>query len=268
MEEKVLVTQNLTKRFGGLVAVSSFSFYVREGELLGLIGPNGAGKTTVFNLLTGILKPNDGKVYFCDENITMLPPHEIARRGLIRTFQNIRLMPGLSVKENLFPAFHLGLRYSLLEAIFHTRGFRIAEGEMQGSIYSTLELLGISEYADVEVSDLPYGIQRKVELARALCLRPKLLLLDEPTAGLNPREANEIVDLINMLWKERNLSMVVIEHNMQVIMSICQRIVVMDQGKIIAEGPPEEIQRNPLVIKAYLGERTLSLKKTKRASQG
>lgn len=258
MGEGLLVTQDLTKRFGGLAAVSGVSFQVREGEFLGLIGPNGAGKTTVFNLLTGVLKPDRGTVWFRGENITKMPPHEVTRRGLVRTFQNLRLMPGLTVRENLRPAFHLALRYSLFGAIGHTKGFLSAEREMEKEIGRVLELLRISEYRDMVAVDLPYGIQRKVELARALCLRPKLLLLDEPTAGLNPREASEIVATVKELWKAYDLSIVIIEHNMRVIMSVCKRILVMDQGKLVAEGTPEEIQVNPIVIKAYLGDRTMA----------
>jgi len=252
----LLRVEGLAKRFGGLIAVSNFSLRLGKGELVGLIGPNGAGKTTVFNLVTGILKPDQGQVLFKGENLAGRPPHEISTKGLVRTFQNIRLMPGMTVKENLKPAFHHKLGYSLLSAMLHTPGFIRAETQADNRIDSVLETLGISQHADTEIDDLPYGIQRRVEIARALCLEPVVLLLDEPTAGLNPKEVDEILQIIYYLWKETDIDLIVIEHNMRVIMSICERIVVINEGKIIAVGKPTEIQNNAEVVRVYLGEKT------------
>jgi len=253
-QSDLLHIEELTKRFGGLTAVSDFYLDLNKGELLGLIGPNGAGKTTVFNLMTGILKPDKGKVLFRGENIAGRPPHEVSTKGLVRTFQNIRLMPGMTVKENLRPAFHHKLHYSLLSSMINTPGFARAETQVNTRIGSILETLGIAQHADAEVGDLPYGIQRRVEIARALCLEPVVLLLDEPTAGLNPKEVDEILQIIHYLWKETDVDLIVIEHNMRVIMSICERIVVINEGKVIALGTPTEIQNNEEVIQVYLGE--------------
>lgn len=224
---------------------------------MGLIGPNGAGKTTVFNLMTGILRPDRGEVLFRGENLAGRSPHEISIKGLVRTFQNIRLMSGMTVRENLKPAFHHKLGYSLLSAMLHTPGFVKSETIVDNKIDSVLETLGISEQGDTEVGDLPYGIQRRVEIARALCLEPIILLLDEPTAGLNPREVNEIIEIIHYLSKETDIDLIVIEHNMRVIMSICERIVVINEGRVIAVGKPTEVQNNEEVVRVYLGERTV-----------
>jgi branched-chain amino acid transport system ATP-binding protein len=253
---ELLHVEGLTKRFGGLTAVSDFFLQLNNGELLGLIGPNGAGKTTVFNLMTGILKPDQGEVFFRGENLAGRSPHDISIKGVVRTFQNIRLMPGMTVKENLRPAFHHKLQYSLFSAMVHAPGFVRAEAEVDNRIDSVLETLGISEHAHTEVGDLPYGIQRRVEIARALCLEPVVLLLDEPTAGLNPKEVNEVIQIIHYLSKETDIDLIVIEHNMRVIMSICDRIVVINEGKVIAVGKPREIQNNEEVVRVYLGERT------------
>lgn len=252
---QLLCIEGLTKRFGGLLAVSDFSIQLNKGELVGLIGPNGAGKTTVFNLITGILKPDRGKVLFMGENLAGRSPHEVSTKGLVRTFQNIRLMTGMTVKDNLKPAFHHKLSYSLVSSILNTPRFTRAEAEVNHKVERVLQTLGIIEYADMEVSDLPYGIQRRVEIARALCLEPIVLLLDEPTAGLNPKEVNEIIEIIHYVWKEMNAALIVIEHNMRVIMNICERIVVINEGKVIAVGKPTEIQNNQEVIQVYLGEK-------------
>ncbi len=257
-QSDLLHIEGLTKRFGGLTAVSNFYLDLHKGELVGLIGPNGAGKTTVFNLITGILRPDTGKVLFRGENIAASPPHEVSTRGLVRTFQNIRLMPGMTVKENLRPAFHHKLHYSLFGSMINTPGFVRAEKKVNTRIDNVLETLGISEYADAEVTDLPYGIQRRVEIARALCMDPVILLLDEPTAGLNPKEVDEILHIVHYLWKETDVDLIVIEHNMRVIMSICERIVVINEGKVIAVGTPTEIQNNDEVVRVYLGEKSAS----------
>ena len=254
-QSDLLHIKELTKRFGGLTAVSDFYLDLHKGELVGLIGPNGAGKTTVFNLITGILRPDQGQVLFKGGDIAGMPPHEISNRGLIRTFQNIRLMPGMTVTENLRPAFHLKLHYSLFSSMIRTPGFVKAETRVNGRIKSVLEMLGIAEYADAEVTDLPYGIQRRVEIARALCMDPVVLLLDEPTAGLNPKEVDEILQIVHYLWKETDVDLIVIEHNMRVIMNICEKIVVMNEGKVIAVGTPTEIQNNAEVVQVYLGEK-------------
>jgi len=247
--------KTLTKNFGGLKAVSNLNFELHKGELLGLIGPNGAGKTTVFNLITGLLRPNTGQIFFREQNIVEWAPHRISANGIARTFQNIRLMPGMTVRENIRPAFHQKIKYSFLSSIIKAPSFINAETKMDKKINEILSMLQISEYADQYIEDLPYGTQRRIEIARALCLDPTILLLDEPTAGLNPKEADQIVEIINYLLKELNISMVVIEHNMRVIMRICLRIVVINQGQVITTGSPEEIQKNKEVIKVYLGEK-------------
>ena len=250
--------RKLTKQFGGLKAVSELGFELYQGELLGLIGPNGAGKTTVFNLITGLLKPNAGQILFHGQNIAEWAPHLISACGIARTFQNIRLMPGMTVRENIRPAFHQKISYSLLSSIARTSAFIKAENEMNQKIDEVLNMLQISEYTDHYVEDLPYGIQRRIEIARALCLEPAVLLLDEPTAGLNQKEAKDIVEVIKHLSNENNISIIVIEQNMRVIMSICNRIIVINQGQLISSGTPEEIQQDKEVIRVYLGEKRIA----------
>ncbi len=254
----VMQINKLTKQFGGLKAVSGLDFELNQGELLGLIGPNGAGKTTVFNLITGLLRPNTGQILFHEENLAEWAPHRISAGGIARTFQNIRLMPGMTVRENIRPAFHQKITYSFLSSIIRTPAYINTELEIDQKIDDVLNILQVSEYTDQYVEDLPYGIQRRIEIARALCLEPEVLLLDEPTAGLNQKEAKEIVEVINHLLNGKNISMVVIEHNMRVIMSICSRIIVMNQGQVIATGTPEEIQKNKEVIRVYLGEKRIA----------
>ncbi|NLS45467.1 MAG: ABC transporter ATP-binding protein [Firmicutes bacterium] len=254
---EVLHVTGLTKHFGGLTAVSEFDFSLKNRELAGLIGPNGAGKTTVFNLMTGILKPDQGSVLFQGEDLAGKPPHISSNKGLVRTFQNIRLMSNMTVMENLMPAFHHRINYSLAGAMLGTPDFKKVETEMENTIADVLGKMDIIQYAYENVTDLPYGVQRKVDIARALCMNPKVLLLDEPTAGLNPIEADEIVNIIKYLNENLGISLVVIEHNMRVIMSICTRIVVMHEGSVIAEGTPGEIQDNPDVARVYLGSRRM-----------
>ncbi|MBE3101000.1 MAG: ABC transporter ATP-binding protein [Firmicutes bacterium] len=260
-EKLELQVDKLTKRFGGLTAVSNFNFNLKRGELVSLIGPNGAGKTTVFNLLTGILKIDSGHVVFKGEDITNKPPHVISVKGLIRTFQNLRLLSGMSVMENIRPVFHSRLAYSPFSALVGNQSFQRLEDEMNDKIENVLEKLHIAEYRDTNVSDLSYGIQRRVEIARALAFDPKILLLDEPTAGLTPKEADEIIRLIQAIRDDLGFSIIIVEHNMRVVMSISRRITVMNQGKIITEGTPEEIQTNKDVIRAYLGETKFNIRK-------
>ncbi|WP_024821505.1 ABC transporter ATP-binding protein [Aminobacterium mobile] len=251
----MLNIQNLTKSFGGLRAVDSLSFQLEQGELLGLIGPNGAGKTTVFNLLTGVLKVTSGTVELDGENITNNPPHRITAKGIVRTFQNLRLMKGLSLLENMKIAFHLSLRYSFKDAFFFTSKYKKEEKRIEEKIHHVLGLLNMDQYAATVIDDLPYGIQKKAELARALLFEPKVLLLDEPAAGLNPAEADEIIRIIRMIHSESPMGIIIVEHNMKVVMGISERIIVMNQGALIAQGTPSEVQNNEKVITAYLGQK-------------
>ena len=251
----MLEIKNLSKSFGGLTAVSNLSFVLQKGELLGLIGPNGAGKTTLFNLISGVLKPTSGEIFFEDRPITGWPPHRLTEAGIVRTFQNLRLMKGMTLFENMKPAFHLKLRYNYFSALLGGKNFRLQEHWMEERIMEGLELFQLASYRDVPVDDLAYGLQKKAELARALLFEPQILLLDEPAAGLNPAEADELMQVIRMIHKERRLAMIVVEHNMKVIMGVSQRIVVMDQGRLIAQGAPLEIRNDEKVVKAYLGER-------------
>lgn len=258
-ENLELQVDKLTKRFGGLTAVSNFSFNLKKNEVFCLIGPNGAGKTTIFNLLSGVLKTDSGHVVFNGEDITNKPPHVISVKGLIRTFQNLRLLPGMSVLENIKPVFHNSLTYSPFSAMVCNQSYQRLEDEMNDKIENVLEKFHITKYRDVNVSDLSYGIQRRVEMARALAFDPKILLLDEPTAGLTPKEADEIIRLILAIRDDLGFSIIIVEHNMRIIMSVSRRIIVMNQGKIITEGTPEEIQTNKDVIRAYLGEKRTSI---------
>ncbi len=260
----MLQVEGLTKAFGGLKAVDSLSFTLSEGELLGLIGPNGAGKTTVFNLLTGVLRGTSGKILFDNRDIFRKAPHDITALGITRTFQNIRLMKGMTLEENLKPPFHLARNYTYLDSLFLTSRYRREEERILENVHRVLARLRIDAYASVAVEDLAYGVQKKAELARALLFEPRILLLDEPAAGLNPAETDEMIEIVRDLHKNSSMGIIVVEHNMKVIMGISDRILVMNQGKPIAEGSPLEIQKNPQVLKAYLGERAWK----KQALQG
>lgn len=249
----LLRAENLSKHFGGLTAVDDFSVDIRPNELVGLIGPNGAGKTTLFNLLTGLEKPDEGRIFFHNFDITGLPAHRISHRGLSRTFQNIRLLKNLTVLENIKIAYHQHIRYNLLDAVLRLPRFHREEKEIVRKSMEFLEILGLADLHDHLAGGLPYGKQRKLEIARALATESRLLLLDEPAAGMNPRETEDLMDLIHHIQERFDLSILLIEHDMKLVMNICKRVVVMDAGRKIAEGPPEEIRKNPAVIEAYLG---------------
>ncbi len=246
--------ENLTMVFGGLVAVDDFSLELKGGDLVGLIGPNGAGKTTVFNMMTGSLKPTEGKISFREEEITGLKPNAFTRKGIARTFQNIRLFQDLPVIENVMISYHGRLRSSFMGAVLGTSLYRREEKEMRDGAMALLQRVRLSDFANERAASLPYGQQRRLEIVRALATHPRLLLLDEPAAGMNPQETQELMDFILKIKEDFNLTVLLIEHDMRLVMGICQRIKVLDHGATIAEGTPKEIQNNPQVITAYLGE--------------
>ena len=252
--KSILKTTDLSIVFGGLKAVNNFNVDIKEGELYGLIGPNGAGKTTVFNLITGIYKPTTGTVELDSENINVFSPHVRVEKGIARTFQNIRLFKKLTVLENVKVAFHKNMTYNMFQAIFRTKKFWKEENEIHEKALEILKDLDLFEYKDEVSESLPYGKQRKLEIARALATNPKLLLLDEPAAGMNPHETEELMETIKYIKDKFNTTILLIEHDMKLVMGICDKISVLNFGEVIAVGTPSEIQSNEYVIKAYLGE--------------
>ena len=254
----LLSLQNVDKVFGGLRALKQVSFDVPAKAIFGLIGPNGAGKTTLFNVITGVYSPDGGVIRFEGASIGGESPAKVAHRGIARTFQNIRLFRSMSVEENVMVAGHHLHQSSMLSAMFRTRGHAADEARLRERARELLDVMGLGKHAGDVAGSLPYGSQRRLEIARALMLQPKLLLLDEPAAGMNSQEAAELERQIRVLRDEMGLTVVLVEHNMAVVMSVCEAVHVVDHGETIAHGAPEQIKRDPAVLAAYLGKSTQS----------
>jgi branched-chain amino acid transport system ATP-binding protein len=253
----LLELENVSQRFGGLKALTDFSIALEDRELVGLIGPNGAGKTTVFNLVSGFYTPSEGRIAFAGRPTRGLKPHQVTALGMARTFQNIRLWNDLSVLDNIRLAHHFRLGYGMVDAVFRTGRYGRAEQKIEREARGILETMELEEFAAEQPKNLPYGVQRRVELARALSTKPRLLLLDEPAAGLNSSDVDGLIRLIRWIYDEFKICIWMIEHQMKVVMSLCQRLMVIDFGITIARGTPGEIQSNPDVIRAYLGDGAL-----------
>ncbi|MBW1837947.1 MAG: ABC transporter ATP-binding protein [Deltaproteobacteria bacterium] len=254
----LLRIEKMSHYFGGLRAVHNYALDIESGQIRGLIGPNGAGKTTIFNLITGIYQPTEGEIIFNGDNIVGLYPHQIASLGLGRTFQNLLLWRHMSVLDHVKMARYSKIRYGLVGAFFGTSKRHREESENEEKAYSLLEMFGISHLADQIVTNLPYGAQRRVEMARALAIEPKILFLDEPTAGMNPEELVQMIDIIRRVHSEFGLAIFLIEHRLKVVMELCEIIQTLVFGEVIAEDTPEGIQNNPQVIDAYLGKEAVA----------
>lgn len=257
--QPILNTNDLVMQFGGLRAVNNFSLSLYPHDLQGLIGPNGAGKTTVFNMITGVYTPTSGQISFLEEDITGLQPFEINQLGIARTFQNIRLFPNLTVLDNVRIAYHTHAGYGMFDGILRTKHFGSKERELTQKTQEFLDVFNLLDRQGEIAKNLPYGEQRRLEIARALAAEPKLLLLDEPAAGMNPQESFRLMDLIHFIRERFDLTILLIEHQMRVVMGICETITVMDFGEVIARGTPKEIQTDQKVIEAYLGPGTAAL---------
>ena len=250
----ILSLKNITMKFGGVTALNSISFGVKQGEIYGLIGPNGAGKTTLFNIITGNYKPTSGEVEFDNRTITSLKPHKIVHKGIARTFQNIRLFSSMSVLDNVLVGFDFQANYSYFESILRLPRFFKEERRIKKRAMEILEYLKLDKFADTTATDLSYGDQRRVEIARALATNPKLILLDEPAAGMNPNETKELASLIKQARDDFNLSILLIEHDMKFVNALCERVLVLDYGKVIFEGKAHDAIKDKEVIRAYLGD--------------
>lgn len=255
---ELLKVDNVSMVFGGLRAVSNLSMHIDEGELIGLIGPNGAGKTTAFNMITGVYTPTEGKVYFNGQQSSGKKSYQVTQMGMARTFQNIRLFSELSVIDNVKIAYNMHVTYNLADAIVRDGKYLSEEDYITQKAMDLLKIFHLEEEAHEVSKNLPYGKQRRLEIARALATEPKLLLLDEPAAGMNPQETKELMEMIRWIRKEFNLSILLIEHDMGLVMGVCERIYVLEYGMKIAEGTPDEIKHNKRVIEAYLGEEVIN----------